>query len=209
MKKQFLILFQGLFLIGAFVFACSALSAQVREQSNEQGKTGIATLYVLDPLAQSLCFRDGGFGLIFQENETRNRCSDINFNSYRSNSFSIAVEGGKRGVIIDLGTSDELQKKYGYEETVGKGQGFASLQIKNGKVHILQDRRARTTQELSENAFLFQKSSSETESTSVKLGHIYLMRLTDKNEKDFESFVKLLVIAHVPNESVTIRWQIL
>ncbi len=143
----------------------------------------------------------------------RNRCSDINFNGYRQKDeadiFKIAVEGGRQGVISDLGTSDELRKKYAYEETVGNGQGFASLQVKDGKVYILKDRRARTTQELSEPTFLFQKPSSETETVSVKLGHIYLMRLTDRNEKDFERIVKLLVIAHVPNESVTIRWQVL
>lgn len=170
-------------------------------------------LYARDPLAQSFCFRDGGFGSIFQQNEVRNRCSDINFNGFRrkneSDIFKIAVEGARQGVIFDFGTSDELQKKYGFEETVGRGQGFASLQVRDGKVYILQDRHARTTQEMSEPEFLFQKPSSETETVSVKLGHNYFMRLTDRGEKGFELIVKLLVIAHVPNESVTIRWQVL
>ncbi len=213
MKRNFLLVPQGLFLVGAFALTCPTLLAQTRQQPNEQIKTGIVTLYARDPLAQSFCFRDGGFGSVFQENEVRNRCSDINFNGYRQKDeadiFKIAVEGGRQGVIFDLGTTDELQKKYGYAETVGRGQGFASLQVRDGKVYILQDRRARTTQELSEPEFLFQKPSSETETVSVKLGHIYLMRLTDRSEKDFERIVKLLVIAHVPNESVTIRWQVL
>ncbi|HEX8289124.1 MAG TPA: hypothetical protein VF556_14065 [Pyrinomonadaceae bacterium] len=184
--------------------------AQAPARTNEI-KTGIITLYARDPLAQSFCFRDGDFGSVFYENEVRNRCSDINFNGYRQKDeadiFKIAVEGRRQGVIFDLGTTDELQKKYGYEETVGKGQGFASLQVRDGKVYVLKDRRARTTQELSEPTLLFQKPSSETETVSVKLGHIYLMRLTDRSEKAFERIVKLLVIAHVPNESVTIRWQ--
>lgn len=213
MKRNFLLVLQGLFLVGAFTMTHQTLSAQTRPQSNEQIKTGIVTLYARDPLAQSFCFRDGGLGSVFYENEVRNRCSDINFNGYRQSNeadiFKIAVEGGREGVIFDLGTSDDLQKKYGYEETVGRGQGFASLQVKNGKVYILKDRRERTTQELREPEFLFQKPSSETETVSVKLGHIYLMRLTDRNHKDFEQIVKLLVIAHVPNESVTIRWQVL
>lgn len=210
--KNFSLIIRSIFLATVFSLTCSPLLAQTRESTNEI-KTGIVTLYARDPLAQSFCFRDGGFGLVFQENEVRNRCSDINFNGYRQKDeadiFKIAVEGGRQGVISDLGTSDELRKKYAYEETVGNGQGFASLQVKDGKVYILKDRRARTTQELSEPTFLFQQPSSETETVSVKLGHIYLMRLTDRNEKNFERIVKLLVIAHIPNESVTIRWQVM
>ena len=208
MKRNFSLIFQGLILAAVFAVICPSLLAQTRERANEI-KSDIITLYARDPLAQSFCFRDGTYGAVFQESEVRNRCSDINFNGYRADNFSIAVEGARQGVILDLGTPDELQKKYGYEETVGRGQGFASLRVKDGKIHVLQDRRTRTTQELRETEFLFQKPSSETESTPVKLGHIYLMRLTDRSEKDFEMFVKLLVIAHVSNESVTIRWQVL
>lgn len=213
MKRNFLLVLRGLFLVGAFALTHQTLSAQTRPQSNKQIRTGIVTLYSRDPLAQSFCFQDGDFGLDFYENEVRNRCSDINFNGYRqkdeADMFKIAVEGGRQGIIFDLGTTDELQKKYSYTETVGKGQGFASLQVRDGKVYVLKDRRARTTQELSEPTLLFQKPSSETDTVSVKLGHIYLMRLTDRSEKNFERIVKLMVIAHVPNESVTIRWQVL
>jgi hypothetical protein len=41
---------------------------------------GVTTLYTLDPLAHTLCFADGKDGSVFQENEVRNRCSDIDFN---------------------------------------------------------------------------------------------------------------------------------
>lgn len=208
MKRNYFFIIRSLLLVIVFSVSLPNLFAQSRERANEI-KSDIITLYARDPLAQSFCFRDGGYGSVFQESEVRNRCSDINFNGYRADNFSIGVEGGKEGVIVDLGTPDQMQKKYGYEEIVGKGQGFASLRIKDGKIHVLRDRRARTTQELNETEFLFQKPSSETESLPVKLGHIYLMRLTDRHSKDFELVVKLLVIAHVPNESVTIRWQVL
>lgn len=172
-------------------------------------KTGIVILYARDPLAQSLCFRDGGYGSIFQENETRNRCSDLNFNGYKADAFTVGVEGSREGIIIDIGAAEDLQKRYGYDETVGKGQGFASLRVKEGKIYVLQNLRARTTQELKESDLLFKTPASENRSAAVKLGDIYLMRLTDKYEKGFELIVKLLVVAHVPNESVTLRWQIL
>ena len=168
--KNFSFIIRSIFLATVFSLSCSTLLAQAPARTNEI-KTGIITLYARDPLAQSFCFRDGDFGSVFYENEVRNRCSDINFNGYRQKDeadiFKIAVEGRRQGVIFDLGTTDELQKKYGYEETVGKGQGFASLQVRDGKVYVLKDRRARTTQELSEPTLLFQKPSSETETVSV------------------------------------------
>ena len=148
-------------------------------------------------------------GSIFQENEVRNRCSDINFNGYNADSFTVGVEGARQGVIIDLGTSDDLQKKYGYSDGVGKVQGFASLRLTNGKFYVLKDLRARTSQELSEGGSLLQNPTSETQTAPVRLGHVYLMKLTDSYEKDFALVVKLVVVASVPNESVTFRWQVL
>ncbi|MDQ3323200.1 MAG: hypothetical protein M3525_12335 [Acidobacteriota bacterium] len=185
-------------------------------QSNLQTETkvigGIATLYALDPLAHSFCFADGGEGSIFQQNEKRNRCSDIDFNNYNEGGLTVGIEGGRSGVIIDLGTAEELQKRYGYTETVGKGQGFASLRIENRKIIILKNRQTRneprTQQDLTESELLFAESKKSSYAP-VKLGHIYLMRLTDRDDKNFERIVKLIVIESLPNEKVTLRWQVL
>lgn len=170
---------------------------------------GVTTLYAYDPIAQSLCLRDGEYGSVIQNNEVRNRCSDLNFNSYNANGFTVGVEGSRDGVIIDLGTPSELQTKYGYGETVGYGQGFASIAVKDGKAYILQDRRNRAMQELKGGEPLFQKPILENKTAQVKVGHIYIMRLTDTHDKDFERLAKLIVIAYVPGESVTFRWQML
>jgi hypothetical protein len=43
----------------------------------------------------------------------------------------------------------------------------------------------------------------------VKIGHVYLARITDSYDNNFQVLVKLLVIAYVPGESVTLRWQAL
>lgn len=55
---------------------------------------GIATLYAIDPLAHSFCFGDGREGGVFQQNEARNRCSDIDFNVYNEGSLTVGIEGG-------------------------------------------------------------------------------------------------------------------
>src|SRR4051794_33892182 len=106
-------------ILSAVLFVCGALTvnAQSLIQAVET-KGGVTTLYAIDPLAQSLCMKDGGYGLIFQEGQVRNRCSDLNFNSYSRNGFRSGIEGGRQAVLIDLGASDDVQKKYGYSETV-------------------------------------------------------------------------------------------
>lgn len=169
-------------------------------------KGGVVTLYAHDPLTQSFCFGDGGAGHVFEQNEVRNRCSDINYHSYYAGQFAVGIEGARLGAIVDLGNTDDLKKQYGYEETVGAGQGFASIHLEDGKLVILKDRRAREMQELKESLQVFAEPTS-TAKAPVKLGHIYLARITEKNNATPEVLVKLLVIGHVPGESVTFRWQ--
>ena len=169
---------------------------------------GIATMFALDPLTQSFCFKDGGPGGSIQKGKVFNRCSDLNFNGYSADGFSVGVEGGRQGVILDLGTPQDLKLAHGYTETVGNGQGFASLNVKSGKVMIVKDYREGTRQELKNSAKLFETPKSSA-SSAVKLGHIYLIRITDRNDPSYEMLAKIMVIAHVPSESVTIRWYVL
>lgn len=196
-----------LIIVVLFVGAATLASGQAVQ--SDQPSTGIATLFARDPLTQSVCFKDGGPGGVFQNGQTRNRCSDLNFNSYLANAFSVGIEGGRQGVILDLGTPEELKGKYGYSDTVGGGQGFASIDVKNGKALILKDYKTGKLQEIAESAQLFQSPSGNYTSVPAKLGHVYLMRITDRTDKAFEMFAKVLVVAQVPNESVTVRWQVI
>jgi hypothetical protein len=195
----------GILCIGA---ACmfAQNTANNRQVVEQTVKGGVTTLYALDPLAQSLCFRDAGDGSVFQQHEVRNRCSDLNYNSYYAEHFSVGVEGARLGAIIDLGTAEDLKEQYGYEETVGRGQGFASVHLEDGKVVILKDRRTREMQELKEASQIFAKPTSVARAP-VKVGHVYLARISDGYDNSFQLIVKLLVIAHVRGESVTFRWQ--
>lgn len=198
---------RGLLLVGLLLtFSASALAQNVTSAAASANNGGVVTLYALDPLVNSLCFRDAGAGKVFQQQEVRNRCSDLNFHSYAAEQFSVGVEGGRQGVIVDLGSADDLRKGYGYEETVGGGQGFASLRFQDGKVVILKDRRARSMQDLKETSQLLAQPAKGA-NAPVKLGHIYLLRVTDQHDKNFQTLVKLLVIGYSPGNSVTFRWQ--
>jgi hypothetical protein len=180
-----------------------------RDTPDPKAQGGMVTLYALDPLAHTFCFHDGQNGYVFQQNEIRNRCDDLEFNSYNAGNFTVGNEGGRVGNIIDLGAADELQRQYGYDESsLTRGQGFASLRVENGKLVILKNRRPQTTQELKESNKLFEKGMSLA-TAPIKLGHCYLVRLTDTDDKSFQALIKMVVIAYTTNESVTIRWQAL
>ena len=187
-------------------------SAQIAMAQNSHPNpitvTGIATMYARDPLTQSLCFGDGGPGGVFQDGQARNRCSDLNFNSYTANAFRVAPEGNRQGVIVDIGTPEGLKAKYGFTETVGNGQAFASIDIRNGKAQILKDYKTGGLQDLAESASLFESGKGD-DSIPVKLGHIYLIRASGRYDKDPEMYVKVLVLAFTPGESVTVRWQVM
>ncbi|HJQ32119.1 MAG TPA: hypothetical protein VJ866_08070 [Pyrinomonadaceae bacterium] len=182
----------------------SAAALAAREEVRPAG--GIATLYALDPLASSLCLADGRDGYVFQQNEVRNRCSDLDFGNYSAGGFSVGVEGARRGRIIDLGDADALELRYGFRDTVGKAQGFASLHAKGGKVFVLKSRQPQTFQELKESGELYADGEVKA-NVPVKVGHIYLIRITDDHDKGFQRLAKVKVISYVPGESVTIRWQ--
>ena len=200
---------RSLLILNALWICCICAFAQEsasRHIIDQTVKGGVITLYALDPLAQSFCFRDAGDGHTFYQHEVRNRCSDINFNSYYAEHSAVGVEGERLGAIVDLGTAEDLRKEYGYEETVGDGQGFASVHIENGKVLILKDRRSQIMQDLKESTHLF-ALPAPTAKAPVKVGHVYLARITDQRDRSFQVLVKLLVIGYVPGESVTFRWQ--
>lgn len=192
------------------MFAQAGTSGSNPERTHIETKLtgGIVTLYAHDPLARTFSFADGKDGHIFQNGEVRNRSSDIDFNNYNAGSLSVGVEGGRVGRIVDLGNGNELRQRYGYEETIGYGQGFASLRIEDVRVVILKDRKSQTVQELKESALLFQEGTGVA-SAPIRLGNIYLVRITDRHDKTFQRNLKMLVIAHTANESITIRWQIL
>lgn len=168
--------------------------------------TGLATLYYHDPLSHSMSFASGREGGMFQDHMVKNHGSDIDFGHYVSDAFTIGIEGGRRGAIIDLGSATDLKKQYGYSETVGSGQGFASIRLDGNGFVILKDYDRQTTQALQGTDSLLGPLDDHNVSVPVKNGHLYLMRLTDRHDPAFERIVKFQVVSYTPQESVTLRW---
>ena len=170
---------------------------------------GIFTLYVHDPLARTMCFSDGKEGFGFVENDWRNRCSDLGFILASGGSLVSGIEVNRVAAIVDLGTPDELRQRYTFEEAQGGATGFASLHLAGNKIMVLkQDLSKPEYQRLQEGTKLF-TDLAPSATAPIKLGHIYLVRIADKNDTSFQQLAKLMVIAFRPEESVTLRWELL
>lgn len=161
-------------------------------------------MYSIDPLARTLCFSDGKEGMAFTNGEWRNRCSDL---SFAGSNLVAGIEADRPGAIVDVGTADELRNRNGFEDAQGGGTGFASIHLQGDKVMVLkQDLGKQEFQPLQEASKLFTEVGSSV-AAPIKLGHIYLVRTTDKKDKSTQQLVKLMVIAYRPDESVTLRWE--
>jgi hypothetical protein len=191
------------------------VSAQTPSLPDEKRATqpkkrgGIFTMYFLDPLARTMCFSDGKEGFAFINNEYRNRCSDLGYIPMSNGSLVSGIEVNRVAAIVDLGLPDELRRRYGFEDAQGGATGFASLHLNAGRIMILKDDLGKPEyQRLQEGPKLFAELTPSA-TAPVKLGHIYLLRIADTKDASFQQLVKLMVIAHRPEESVTLRWELL
>jgi hypothetical protein len=192
----------ALILLGHFFVVVS--NGQSTGQAMTNARSSLKTLYAFDPVESSVCFNDGDGGYIVKKHRVFNRCSHLAFDTYTKDSLTAGVQGGERGYIVDVGDATSLKQKYGYEETVGNSQGYASLHIADGTIVILKSYREQSYQALNEAEALF-KDDDKLASAKVKLGHIYLVRIKrGQSEKDI--LVKALVVAYRPGESVVLRW---
>jgi hypothetical protein len=207
--KRFLFIVSVVFIgFGShYVLSAQTPTAPDEKQAAQPRKRGgIFTMYSLDPLARTLCFNDGKEGMAFANNNWINRCSDL---SFAGSNLVTGIETDRLGAIVDLGTADALSTSQGFEDAQGGGTGFASIHLQGGKIMVLkQDFGKQEFQPLREASKLFTELGSSA-AAPIKLGHIYVVRITGKKDNSSQQFVKLMVIAFRPEESVTLRWELL
>lgn len=184
-------------------------TASGAEKRADQVRGGVFTFYALDPLRRALCFNDGREGHAFQKNRWANRCSDLTFSLAGDGSFVSGVEANRVAAMVDLGTPNDLRDRYGYEDAENGGEGYASLRLQGDTIVILKDDNPHEQlQPLKEAPPLF-TDLRPSANAPIRLGHIYLLRIADKKDKSFQRIIKMMVIEYRPNESVTLRWEIL
>ena len=181
-----------------------------KQATQPRRRSGIFTMYAIDPLSRTLCFTDGKEGMAFVNNKWENRCSDLSYTLAGNGSLVSGIELNRMAAIVDLGTPNDLRGRYGYDDAENGGVGFASLRLEGSKIMILQDDSnpsKLTWQPLQEAAKLSEVKSSAA--VPIQLGHIYLLRIADSRDKTSQHIVKLMVIAYRPEEAVTVRWELL
>lgn len=180
-------------------------------QKQASARGGLTTLYHLDPVSQSFNFTENYAGGMIKNHSVLNGGSEIAFGMYRADSFSVAVNNGSTGRIVDLGTAQTLKEKYGYSETVGDGQGYASIHRKGASI-LIQQRHGKEGdseyQDLAEGAQLV-TDLRLLDSAPVILGHIYLLHVVQSEGPPADVFVKLIVVGYQLDQSVTMRWEIM
>ena len=196
--------------LGSILSACLLVAARSwagAEPAVGAGGTRLTTLYRLDPLRSVISLATGENGHEIQDFYVANRGSDIDFGNYNADALTVAIEGARQGAIVDLGTGEDLARRYGYSETVGGGQGFASIHVDSGRL-VITTAVHGTFQALQEGKLLSQRVASSASAPAIA-GHIYLVRLIDQHDHAYSMTAKILVVAHVANESVTFRWALL
>lgn len=194
-----------------FVRAQNPALPDDKQASQPRKRGGIFTMYAVDPLARTLCFTDGKEGMAFVNNKWENRCSDLSFTLAGGGSLVSGIELNRMAAIVDLGTANDLRGRYSYEDAEFGGVGFASLRLEGDKVTILQDDNGKfkaSWQTLQEGSTLFSEIKSSA-NAPIQLGHVYLVRIVDTKDKNFQQVVKLMVIAYRPEEAVTVRWELM
>lgn len=179
-------------------------SAQVKS-----GEVPFLILYGRDPVMRSYSFSQRAFGASMEDYTVKELPRDIIFESFAVGELVVASGGPRLGAIIDIGASQDLGERYGYQEPVGTGGlGFASIRrTADGKFEIIKNARDGSTQKLEEGEKLMSAPTTAQRAT-VELGHIYLMRIHD-GEKKTDLIVKMMVIAYHKEDTVAIRWQAL
>ena len=209
MKKILLLIVAAILIAFSSEQLVRAQNPDDKQGAQTRKRSGIFTLYALDPLARTLCFNDGKEGMQSADNVWGNRCSDLSFSLAGNGALVAGIEVNRVAAIVDLGTSNDLRERYGYEDAENGGVGFASLRLEGNKITVLQEDNSRPVwQPLKEGPQLFSDVKASA-NAPVKLGHIYLVRIADTKDKTFQHIVKLMVVSFRPEESVTLRWELL
>lgn len=148
----------------------------------------LSTLFADDPLECTLDLTTATAGMIVQDGEVRNRNSHLCM-GYFPDSLTVAIQGGDRGAIVDLGSLEQLASAVGVQPVGNGGNAYVALDTAFARAHA-------GLQEL-----------EGTAHATIRQGHVYLLRVAQEREPDL--LAKLIVLEFQPGASVTFRWQLL
>jgi len=185
---------------GAYLVAAAALCGACGSSGSSSGPPaqGTADLYAKDPLRHDYDFVGAAYGSAMQNGQIVNVGSHIDFGNYNADAFTVGIQGGQVGAIVDLGDDAAVAKAVGNTETVGGGQGYAGLTLSGNSFNVP-----------AANA-VYMLTTSDAGATSdhapVVLNHVYALRIVDRDTSGAELVVKLLVTGFTSGTEASFEW---
>ncbi len=159
--------------------------------------SGEVKLVASDPLRHTFDFVHGRYGTTIQNGQVVNVDSHIDYSALMPNEFSVGVQGGDVGIIVDLGPDATVAARLGVTETVGSGQGYAALTLESGRFN---DPDAAPVLDTPAS----QLSMDATGHVRPFRGHVYALRVVGGDASDL--VVKLLVVSVADGQNVDFDW---
>jgi hypothetical protein len=161
----------------------------------------IAKLYARDAIASTYNFHLGNYANQF--NPLTNRIESQFVDIMYSNELLYSPQANC--IIMDLGSQEQLASRYHYQETVGNGQGFSSIQYyHNQKFLSIKNKSGYDVQYLNESSKL--NNTSYTCHAHINVNHVYIYRAATSSG---ERVVKFLVLSYTNSTQLTLRFSIL
>jgi hypothetical protein len=149
---------------------------------------GTADLFAKDPLRHDYDFVRAAYGSAMQNGQIVNVGSHIDFGNYTADGFTVGIQGGQVGAIVDLG--DDAQ--------VGGGLGYAGLALSGGSFNVP-----------AANA-VYMLTTADAGATSnnapVAQDHVYALRIIDHDTPGAELVVKLHVTGFTSGTEASFEW---
>lgn len=174
-----------------------------------QNPGGLSHMFLHDPERLSLSLITGEPGGILENYGSFNRDSHIRYYSLEGQDFQVGVQGGQDGAILDLGSVEDMMAAYDYRETVGGGTGYASLRWDEGELWITGPEGDPDALQRVDGQEQLYNEERDADRAEIQLGHVYVVRIWDRREPDFQIVSKFKVVDHVPGVRTSLRWELI
>lgn len=157
---------------------------------SQSGTPGFLELVAADPLRNAFDFDGRKYATIVEDGEIHAGNMQITYGTYAKGKLTVGLR--EAASFVDLGTDDEVAARLGITPTMSGAAGFFGITV-----------QGRTINDAT-GASLFDDGAARTQAAmEPAVGHVYVFRLLRAPN---DMIVKLLVVEHQPEVSVTMRW---
>jgi len=198
----------ALVLAVAAALVAGALAMARAEEESDAPISRLVTLFANDPVSHTLNLATGRFGARIDGPRLIEGKAHADYACYGDDVLTFALDDDDRGTAIDLGHWADLARVYDFPEADGGGIGYASISFDGSDLRIARRVPRDGFQVLREGRALLATTTAGERRVAVHPvpGHVYLVRIEDRQRRSPAVYAKILVVSHVPSDRVTLRW---